>query len=188
NVSAEVLVKTVDQLINDLGDALDTVDQCFKFEIDWPMEPSFKASWDSTRMVNSLAAPEKALLKKETEMYLSNGWWTLDNGPRPKALRPGYEVRQLDLRKAFLKLHIRHEVRVRLGSSAFRTRRLCFGLAYCGGVTIIRLLDDLLLVGSPAEVASVEAALCTAFSLFGFDAPLEKRSTWQSTNENSSGS
>ncbi|KAF4646873.1 hypothetical protein FOL46_005059, partial [Perkinsus olseni] len=41
---------------------------------------------------------------------------------------------------------------------------------------------------SPAEVASVEAALCTAFSLFGFDAPLEKRSTWQSTNENSSGS
>ncbi|KAF4648240.1 hypothetical protein FOZ61_002970, partial [Perkinsus olseni] len=131
NVSAEVMVKTIDQLINDLGeksipvqnapeyelfisrcnagDALDTVDQCFKFEIDWPMEPSFKASWDSTRMVNSLAAPEKALLKKETEMYLSNGWWTLDNGPRPKALRPGHEVRQLDLRKAFLKLHIRHE-------------------------------------------------------------------------------
>ncbi|KAF4647378.1 hypothetical protein FOL46_004344, partial [Perkinsus olseni] len=67
NVSAEVMVKTIDQLINDLGDALDTVDQCFKFEIDWPMEPSFKASWDSTRMVNSLAAPEKALLKKETE-------------------------------------------------------------------------------------------------------------------------
>ncbi|KAF4742079.1 hypothetical protein FOZ62_028433, partial [Perkinsus olseni] len=78
NVSAEVMVKTIDQLINDLGkksipvqnapehelfisrcitgDALDTPDQCFKFEIDWPMEASLKAPWDSTRMINSLAA------------------------------------------------------------------------------------------------------------------------------------
>ncbi|EER01357.1 hypothetical protein Pmar_PMAR004231 [Perkinsus marinus ATCC 50983] len=107
-VTINCMVKTIDQLVSDLGkksipvenapgyelfisrcdtgDALDTPEQRYKFEIDWPMEPSAKASWDSTRMMNSLESSEKALLKKETDMYLSNGWWTPDDGARPKGL------------------------------------------------------------------------------------------------------
>ncbi|KAF4659968.1 hypothetical protein FOL47_007364 [Perkinsus chesapeaki] len=118
-VSTDLMIQTVNRLTDDLagkpipvqnapgyvlyvcrcgeGDSLDTLEQKFKFEIDWPMDTSGGASWDSTRMVNSPSDEEKSILFEETKMYCSNNWWQPDPLPRPKGMPEGtiFPIRQL---------------------------------------------------------------------------------------------
>ncbi|KAF4738666.1 hypothetical protein FOZ62_016521, partial [Perkinsus olseni] len=97
-----------------------------------------------------------------TELYCANGWWLEDDNPRPAGMA---EATIFPIRQCLKSTPIRPVLDFRLPN------------------LVIRLLDDLLLAGPPDEVESVERALDITFNLFGFEAPPEKRHTWEGSGE-----
>jgi len=126
------------------------------------------------------------------------------------SLKPGHEIRQYDLAKAFYKIKIRitdidgeryHPV-LKVGQNRFTSERLVFGLS-CGPAGLnasqdiinwiidrtisdisyskIIVMDDYLLAGDSADLNKVENLLDYTWNKTGFESPKSKRQTWSDT-------